>query len=94
MYKLWNISPPKSAATRANSSTSGQCNTVKLIVDKASILCMSGSVWLLIVPQKSRIMEKYGEVLAMRQKNSSSLLAGQFSSMCDAMKTHADTNYL
>ena len=50
MYKLWNISPPKSAATHANSSTSGQCNTVKLIVDKASILYMSGSVWLLIVP--------------------------------------------
>ena len=39
-------------------------------------------------------MEKYGEALAMRQKNSLSLLAGQYSSMCDAMKTHADTNYL
>ena len=39
-------------------------------------------------------MEKYGEVLAIRQKNSPSLLAGQFSSMCDAIKTHADTNYL
>ena len=46
------------------------------------------------IERKSRIKEKYGETLAIRQKNSPSLLAGQFSSMCDAMKTHADTNYL
>ena len=54
MYKLWNISTPKSAAACANSSTGGQCNIVKLIVDKASILCMSGNVWLLIVPWREK----------------------------------------
>ena len=37
-------------------------------------------------------MEKYGEALAMGQKDLLSLLAGQFSSVCDAMKSHADTN--
>ena len=35
-----------------------------------------------------------GEFWETRQKDLPSLLAGQFSSVCDAMMSHADANYV
>ena len=39
--------------------------------------------------RKVELWRKYGEALAMRQKDLPSLLAGQFSNICDTMKSHA-----